>query len=100
MSAVMHYMEQHLTDAIDIDALTRKACMSKSKLYVEFKKQLGCTPGEYQQQRRLKKAGDAIRQGTSITEACFNYGFNDLSHFSRRFKQLYGCTPTDYKHRS
>lgn len=97
ITAVIHTLEQNLRDPLDIDQLSRQACMSRSRLYVEFKKQLGCTPGEFHQQLRLKSAADAIREGQSITEACYSYGFNDLSHFSRRFSHFFGCSPSAFR---
>ncbi len=97
ITAVIHTLEQNLSEPLDVDQLSRQACMSRSRLYVEFKKQLGCTPGEFHQQLRLKSAAEAIRSGKSITEACYGYGFNDLSHFSRRFSHFFGCSPTAYR---
>ncbi|WP_040576901.1 helix-turn-helix transcriptional regulator [Methylophaga lonarensis] len=97
ITAAISCLEKNLTAPLDIDQLCRKACMSRSRLYVEFKKQLGCTPGEFQQQIRLKSAADAIRKGQSITEACYNHGFTDLSHFSRRFNRFFGCSPSNFK---
>ncbi|HEY0909211.1 MAG TPA: AraC family transcriptional regulator, partial [Bradyrhizobium sp.] len=28
-----------------------------------------------------------------------DWGFSDLSHFTRRFKQRFGCTPGEWRHR-
>lgn len=100
ITAAIHYLEQNLTSALDVDELCRKACMSRSRLYVEFKKQLGCTPGEFQQQLRLKSAAEAISAGKSVTDACYSFGFNDLSHFSRRFTRFFGCSPSRYRQKS
>ena len=97
ITAVIHTLEQNLSEPLDVDQLSRQACMSRSRLYVEFKKQLGCTPGEFHQQLRLKSAAEAIRSGQSITEACYGYGFNDLSHFSRRFSHFFGCSPSAFR---
>ena len=33
----------------------------------------------------------------SVTEIAFACGFNDMSYFSRVFKQLKGTTPTAYR---
>ena len=100
ITAAIHHLEQNLALPLDIDQLCRKACMSRSRLYVEFKKQLGCTPGEFQQQLRLKSAAEAIQAGKSVTDACYSFGFNDLSHFSRRFTRFFGCSPSQYRHQS
>lgn len=95
--AAIHFLEKNLTIPLNIDQLSRHACMSRSKLYIEFKKQLGCSPGEFQQQLRIKASAEAISSGKTVTEACYDVGFNDLSHFSRRFTQFYGCSPTAYR---
>lgn len=97
ITAAVTFLEQNISQVINIDVLCRKACMSRSRLYVEFRKQLGCTPGEFHQQLRLTAAAAAIRTGLSITEACYSFGFNDLSHFSRRFSQFFGCSPSAYR---
>jgi AraC-like DNA-binding protein len=97
MSAVINYIEQHYTMPLDADQLAGIACMSRSRLYAEFKKHLDCSPGEFQQQIKLKNAADDIRLGRTITQACFDNGFNDLSHFSRRFTRFYGVSPRQFK---
>ena len=97
ITAAIHYLEQNIAIPLDIDLLCRHACMSRSRLYIEFKKQLGCSPGEYHQQMRLKLAAEQIRAGKRVTEACYDVGFNDLSHFSRRFTRFFGCSPSAYR---
>lgn len=97
ITAVLTYLTETYNQPIDVDALAKKACMSRSRFYVEFKKQLGCTPGEYQQQLRLKKAADKISKGDSISETCYDMGYSDLSHFSRRFASFYGMSPRQYQ---
>ena len=97
MTVALNYLKHNLSQPLDIDQLCRHVRMSRSKLYVEFKKQLGCSPGEYQQQLRLKSAAEAIRSGKSVTMACYEVGFNDLSHFSRRFSQFFGCSPSQFR---
>ncbi|MFB9269541.1 helix-turn-helix domain-containing protein [Bradyrhizobium erythrophlei] len=37
------------------------------------------------------------RAGASITEIAFNWGFNDVAHFSRRFRQAYGVSPSEFR---
>jgi len=97
LTAVIRYIEQNIALPLDIDGLCRLACMSRSKLYIEFKKQLACSPSEYVQQRRLKIAAEALQAGKKISEVCYAVGFNDLSHFSRRFTQLFACSPRQYR---
>jgi AraC family transcriptional regulator, positive regulator of tynA and feaB len=34
---------------------------------------------------------------TNIGSIAFDWGFSDLSHFTRRFRQRFGCTPRDWR---
>ena len=97
LNAVLTYMEQHLSENIEVESLCRIACMSRSRFYTQFKLQLGCTPIALQQQLRLKKATTMLKQQLSITQVCFDLGFINTSHFSRSFKSFYGMTPSQYK---
>ncbi|MFK8068812.1 MAG: AraC family transcriptional regulator [Gammaproteobacteria bacterium] len=93
----INFIEQNIALPLDVEQLCRKACMSRSRLYIEFKKQLGCSPGEYQQQRRLNSAADYLKKGKTVTETCYEVGFNDLSHFSRRFAHFFGRSPRQFR---
>jgi AraC-like DNA-binding protein len=97
--AALSYIQKNLSQPFCIEQLAKAACMSRSRLYQEFKKHFSCSPAELYQQMRLKEAATKIEQGSSISHACFELGFTDLSHFSRRFRQLFGCSPTAYRER-
>ncbi len=99
LSAVIAFIEQHLNESLEVDDLARLACMSRTKFFNEFKQHLGCTPMAFQQQSRLKKAANMLKNGEQITTSCFALGFTNPSHFSRCFKQFYGLTPRQYKER-
>jgi AraC-like DNA-binding protein len=97
VTAAINFLVHNLVEPLDIAQLCKLSCMSRSRLYLEFKKQVGSTPGEFQQQLRLQAAAEDIKKGYSITQACYNSGFNDLSHFSRRFTQFFGYSPSQFK---
>lgn len=99
MPAASAFLEKNLAQPLDIDELSRLACMSRSRLYVEFKNQLGCTPCEFLQQLRLKSAAKRISNGDAITRVCYELGFSNPSHFSRRFRDFFGCSPREYRNR-
>lgn len=98
--AALDWINSTYSKPLDIDQLCRHAGMSRSRLYVEFKEKLGCSPVELQQQLRLKRAAERIRDGEAITAVSYDLGFNNPSHFSYRFKSFFGCTATEYKLRA
>lgn len=93
LTHALNYIESNLAMPLDIDALSKLACMSRSRFYQEFKRHLGCTPNEYQHQRRMSMALDYLKQRRSVTEVSMELGYQSLSHFSRRFHQHFGVSP-------
>lgn len=58
----------------------------------------GYPSGHLIRQFRLHKAAKLIISGSaSISEVCYNTGFNDLSYFSSAFKKHFGVSPTSYR---
>jgi AraC-like DNA-binding protein len=55
----------------------------------------GTTPMRFIWQKRLEASYRALAQGSvrKVSEAAMNYGFSDLSHFSRTFKKTFGVSP-------
>lgn len=52
-------------------------------------------------QRRLERCrqdlSNPLLTGRSVSQIAFSYGFNDLSHFSHRFKAEFSITPSDFR---
>jgi len=64
----------------------------------EFQQIFNETPGKWITKRRVEHAANIlVNTDQSISEAAFESGFEDLSHFSRVFKQITGKNPTEYK---
>lgn len=51
------------------------------------------------QKRRLENCHKALAEasGRSISEIAFAWGFSDVSHFSKTFKNAYGVSPRDFR---
>lgn len=93
LTNALSFIEANLTHPLDIDYLSKLACMSRSRFYQAFKRHLGCTPNEYQHQRRMNMALSYLKQRRSVTEVSIELGYQSLSHFSRRFHQHFGLSP-------
>jgi AraC-like DNA-binding protein len=57
---------------------------------------MGVSPYGYLLRRRLEAAGKLLKDGASVTEACFAVGFNNLSHFTRSFRRHFGVEPSGF----
>lgn len=61
----------------------------------------GTTFSHYVVERRLDGAAADLKDPTlldrEIGTIAFDWGFSDLSHFTKRFKQRFGCRPRDWR---
>lgn len=97
VEAARSMLEERYMDKVGLDDLSRAACLSKYHLLRVFRRELGLTPHEYQQQLRLNRAKELLLAGMSQAEAAAATGFSDQSHFSKKFKAHAGVTPGEYR---
>lgn len=92
---IQKYMRENLADGeLTLARIAKDQNVSLRTLARMFA-EMDTTPMNWLQSQRLASAYSAIaeRRVSSITEAAFTSGFNDLSHFGRAFKKAYGHTP-------
>ena len=62
---------------------------------------INTTAGEYIMRQRLalcaKDLHNPLMKHRMIAEICFAWGFTNATHFSRRFRQHYGMSPSEYR---
>ena len=90
-------MDQNMHDEdFDIVGLSKVVSMSRSQLYRKFKTLTNKTIGEYLRTYRLSRSRDMLESGqANVSEAAFQCGFRNLSHFSRVFSREFGQKPSD-----
>ena len=94
VQALMAYMDAHLAEDLDIDALAGSFYVSKFHMMRQFRQETGMTIHNYLSQRRLLHARDLIQKGIRATEACYRSGFRSYSSFTRAYARQLGTTPT------
>lgn len=93
-------IQAHLYSDLSIAELATLSGQSLSSFKREFQKNYNDTPANYIRTTRLKEAQKLLQISTlSISEICYQVGFNDLSHFSKVFKKRVGISPAEYRDR-
>jgi AraC-like DNA-binding protein len=95
-----HYINNHFDKELNLDFLSSVRFTSKFHLLRLFKKYYGQTPKQYIIDKRIEKAKELLKKGASITDTCFDVGFDNLSSFSTLFKCRVGLTPTEFQKRA
>lgn len=95
---VIQYIRDHLHEKLSVEQLARLACMSKPHFFRRFKQELGISPLDFILQERIKLAKQFLsRPQTSVTDACYRAGFNNLAYFTLQFKKYEGFTPSHFR---
>lgn len=92
------YIRKHLNEAIELEKLAEISCLSKDHFIRLFKKELGTTPLQYINQKKIEKSQLLlITEEIAVKEIAFQLAFEDYSYFNRLFKKITGVTPQEYR---
>jgi len=83
---------------LSLDDFARLCGRSLSTFKRDFKMIFHTTPGRWLLQKRLEYSAVLLSNPASpITQIAFESGFEDVSHFSRSFKQKFGVSPSEFR---
>jgi AraC-like DNA-binding protein len=100
MERVCDYINAHLGDVVDRAAVARQAHLSEGAFSRFFKLRTGKTLPRYINELRVGRACRFLAEGdTKITDIALECGFANLANFNRRFLEIAGVTPHDYRRR-
>ena len=100
LKTILRWIDTHLQSTVTLDDLAACAAISPRECQRIFKRYLHCRPMEYLRRRRILTCADILQNSDMpITQIAFEYGFPSSAYFSRQFKLLAGCTPTEYRKR-
>lgn len=98
---ILKHMEKNYHENITIDGLSKQYYISSSTLSKLFKSETGKYFSDYLSELRVTKSlKDLLYTGHRIEELALKYGFNNSKTYRRRFKDIYGISPTEYKNKT
>lgn len=98
ISVAVDFIRSHIGEGINLRDLSKKACMSTSTFYRNFKRELGVSPVEFITHERIKYAKRLlVNPKMQINEVSFAVGFEDSNYFIRTFKKYVGLTPKQFQ---
>lgn len=90
IAKILEYIHKNLGEKITVELLCKKFYLSRSTFLRRFSENCRCTPMEYINRCRCKKAMELMRLSAySKTEIAHICGFYDLSHMERTIKKLW-----------
>lgn len=92
---ILDYLNENYMCDLSMKEIASYTGRSLATFKRDFAKVSDLTPQKWIIKRRLETAHDLIKSGKKkVTEACFDVGFKNLSHFSKIYKENYGVAPS------
>jgi len=98
INIVFNYVKSNFKEEITLDEIAHMVSMTIPSFCRYFKKITNKTFTQFVNEYRLVHASKLLaEQPMSITEVCFESGFNNFSHFNKSFKAFTGQNPSQYR---
>jgi AraC-like DNA-binding protein len=95
-----HEVDRRFIESLSLDEVADAACLSKYHLIRAFRDTFQRTPHRYLVERRIARAREMLeRTDRSVTDICFDVGFESLGSFVRLFRREVGEPPNRYRKR-
>nr|WP_297915484.1 AraC family transcriptional regulator [uncultured Allomuricauda sp.] len=98
LKKALSIVEDNISNSnFDIISFCSELGVSRTLLFTKVKAWTNCTPNEFIQEIRMKRAALLLEQGNlNISEVSYQVGFNNPKYFSKCFQKKFGLSPTAY----
>lgn len=95
---IFKHVNEHFQQQIPLSEIAEEVSMTIPAFCRYFKKSTGKTFTQFVNEFRIVHATKLLAEKqSSITDICFESGFNNFSHFNKLFKKITGKSPMKYR---
>ena len=101
ISGIVDWVIEHCAEQFSMTDVCARVGMSESKFSRYFRRATGNTFTDFVNRLRINRACQLLMETDRyITNVCYDVGFNNVANFNRRFLQLKGMTPKEFRAQS
>jgi len=98
ISAIVDYITAHVTESFSMAELSQRVGMSESQFSRYFRRATGNTFTDFVNRLRISRACQLLMETDRyISNVCYDCGFNNVANFNRRFLEIKGMTPKEFR---
>lgn len=98
VNLVFNFVKEEFKRPIALEEIADKVSMTVPAFCRYFRKTSGKTFTRFVNEYRLVHAANLLHERQiSITDVCFESGFNNFSHFNKQFRKFTGKSPSEYR---
>lgn len=94
---VLAFISENYSSLSTVSEIAKHFHVSSSYLSSLFSKHMKVGMKQYLCYKKISGAKTMLSKGASVTDVCFECGFNSCSHFISVFKEATGFTPNKYR---
>ena len=97
-SGVVAYLTEHYREDFSMADVAARLGMTESSFSRYFRRATGNSFTDFVNRLRINRACQLLMETDRyITNVCYDVGFNNVANFNRRFLQLKGMTPKEFR---
>ncbi len=98
ISGIVDYLTAHYSDNFSMAELCGRLNMTESSFSRYFRRATGNNFTDFVNRLRINRACQLLMETDRyITNVCYDVGFNNVANFNRRFLQIKGMTPKEFR---
>jgi len=82
---------------VRLEQAAREACLSEFHFHRLFRTTFGETPHDFLTRLRMQRARQMLASERTVTEVCFEIGYESLGSFSSKFRAQFGRSPAQFQ---
>jgi len=94
---VYQFIETNYQKNIDVNEVAEICHLTTAAFCRYFKRSTHYTFTDFLNQYRINQSKKFLLQDKTVTEACYESGFGNISYFNKTFKRLIGENPSNFK---
>lgn len=98
MEKIMDVINRNIADpSFNVEMLAQEVGLSRVHLHRKMKELTNFSTRDFIRNTRIQQAARLFKEKKlSISEVAYAVGYDNLSHFSTTFKEIYGVSPSEY----
>lgn len=98
MEKIMDIINKYMSEpTLNVEMLAHEVGLSRVHLHRKLKELTNLSTRDFIKNIRMQQAAKLLKEKRlSISEVAYAVGFNNLSHFSSTFKEIFGMSPKEY----
>jgi AraC-like DNA-binding protein len=100
LQMIYQYIDSNYQKHIDINELAKLCHLSISAFCRYFRKSTHYSFTDFLNHFRINQSKKLLLQDKTVTEACYESGYDNLSYYNKTFKRITGENPSSFKKRN